>query len=354
MGVSPRRWWPMAGAVATGIMLAVPYNYAGFYPLTWVSFVPLLLAVHGRSPAAHYGLGLLAGLSMYLVATPWMVEFLQRLKDYSLVPAVAGAVVFWLLTALMADWVAVSDAYQQLRALQNKSPGAVDPESGLVYLFGGDMLGRDVFSRLLHGSRVALSVGLFATSLALSIGVIVGLISGYYGGWFDTISMRLLEIVISVPNTILYLTILGAFGPSLGLLIAVIGLFGWTTSARVVRGEVLALRKRDYVEATRALGQRSILIVFRHILPNVLGPIVVVGTLKVASIIILEASLSFLGYGVQPPAVTWGQMLADGRRFVTSAWWLATLPGLAITLLTLSLLFLGNWLRDVFDPRTYD
>ena len=140
----------------------------------------------------------------------------------------------------------------------------------------------------------------------------------------------------------------------LGLLIVVIGLFGWTTSARVVRGEVLALRKRDYVEATRALGQRSILIVFRHILPNVLGPIVVVGTLKVASIIILEASLSFLGYGVQPPAVTWGQMLADGRRFVTSAWWLATLPGLAITLLTLSLLFLGNWLRDVFDPRTYD
>jgi len=270
-------------------------------------------------------------------------------------PAIVGAVLLsaFVIMALIGPLLAPYNPREQ-HLIDRLLPPSWSEEGDSAYLLGTDQLGRDVFSRLLHGSRVALSVGLFATSLALGIGVIVGLISGYYGGWFDTISMRLLEIVISVPNTILYLTILGAFGPSLGLLIAVIGLFGWTTSARVVRGEVLALRKRDYVEATRALGQRSILIVFRHILPNVLGPIVVVGTLKVASIIILEASLSFLGYGVQPPAVTWGQMLADGRRFVTSAWWLATLPGLAITLLTLSLLFLGNWLRDVFDPRTYD
>lgn len=270
-------------------------------------------------------------------------------------PAIVGAVLLtaFVVMALIGPVLAPYDPREQ-HLVDRLLPPAWSEEGDPAYLLGTDQLGRDVFSRILHGSRVALSVGLFATSLALGIGVIIGLVSGYYGGWFDTVSMRLLEIVISVPNTILYLTILGAFGPSLGLLIAVIGLFGWTTSARVVRGEVLALRKRDYVEATRALGQRSILIVFRHILPNVLGPIVVVGTLKVASIIILEASLSFLGYGVQPPAVTWGQMLADGRRFVTSAWWLATLPGLAITFLTLSLLFLGNWLRDVFDPRTYD
>lgn len=270
-------------------------------------------------------------------------------------PATVGAVLLaaFVIMAIVGPLLAPYNPREQHLA-DRLLPPAWSAEGDPAYLLGTDQLGRDVFSRLLHGSRVALSVGLFATSLALSLGVIIGLISGYYGGWFDTVSMRLLEIVISVPNTILYLTILGSFGPSLGLLIAVIGLFGWTTSARVVRGEVLALRKRDYIEATRALGQRSILIVFKHILPNVLGPIVVVGTLKVASIIILEASLSFLGYGVQPPAVTWGQMLADGRRFVTSAWWLATLPGIAITLLTLSLLFLGNWLRDVFDPRTYD
>lgn len=270
-------------------------------------------------------------------------------------PAMVGAVLLsaFVIMAIVGPMFAPYNPREQHLA-DRLLPPAWSAEGNAAYLLGTDQLGRDVFSRLLHGSRVALSVGLFATSLALGLGVIIGLLSGYYGGWFDTVSMRLLEIVISVPNTILYLTILGSFGPSLGLLIAVIGLFGWTTSARVVRGEVLALRKRDYVEATRALGQRSMLIVFRHILPNVLGPIVVVGTLKVASIIILEASLSFLGYGVQPPAVTWGQMLADGRRFVTSAWWLATLPGLSITLLTLSLLFLGNWLRDVFDPRTYD
>src|SRR5690606_13465241 len=209
-------------------------------------------------------------------------------------------------------------------------------------------------SRLLYGARVALAVGLFGTGLALTIGVILGLLAGFFGGWIDTLVMRLLEIIISVPNIILYLTILGAFGPSLWLLIVVIGLFGWTTSARVVRGEVLVLRSREYVEASRALGQRPLNTLFKHVLPNVVGPIVVVGTLKVASIIILEASLSFLGFGVQPPSITWGQMLSDGRRFVTSAWWLATLPGLSITLLTLSLLFLGNWLRDVLDPRTYD
>lgn len=270
-------------------------------------------------------------------------------------PAMVGAVLLlaFVVMAIIGPPLAPFPPREQHLA-DRLVPPAWSAEGDPTYLLGTDQLGRDVFSRLVHGSRVALFVGLLGTSLALTLGVIVGLLSGYYGGWFDTVSMRLLEIVISVPNTILYLTILGSFGPSLWLLVTVIGLFGWTTSARVVRGEVLALRKRDYVEATRALGQRSVLIVFRHILPNVLGPIVVVGTLKVASIIILEASLSFLGYGVQPPAVTWGQMLADGRRYVTSAWWLATLPGLAITLLTLSLLFLGNWLRDVFDPRTYD
>lgn len=220
------------------------------------------------------------------------------------------------------------------------------------YLLGTDQLGRDIFSRLLHGTRVALAVGTFGTGLALFLGVTLGLCAGYFGGMCDTIITRIIEVIISIPSSILYITILGVFGPSLWLLVLVMGLFGWTTSARVVRGEVLSVRNREYVEASAALGQNQIKILIRHVLPNILGSVIVVGTLKIASMIILEASLSFLGFGVQPPAVTWGQMLADGRRFITSAWWLATLPGIAISLLTLSLLLLGNWLRDTFDPRT--
>jgi peptide/nickel transport system permease protein len=269
--------------------------------------------------------------------------------------ALLGALLltFFVVMAIVGPSVAPHDPREHHLA-DRLTPPVWSAEGDPSYLLGTDQLGRDVFSRILHGARVALMVGLFGTGLALTIGVVLGLLAGFFGGWIDTVIMRLLEIIISVPNIILYLTILGAFGPSLWLLIIVIGLFGWTTSARVVRGEVLVLRSREYVEASRALGQRPLNTLFKHVLPNVVGPIVVVGTLKVASIIILEASLSFLGFGVQPPSITWGQMLSDGRRFVTSAWWLATLPGLSITLLTLSLLFLGNWLRDVLDPRTYD
>ena len=282
--------------------------------------------------------------------TPQAIRQLLRSSS-----ALLGALLlsFFVVMAIVGPSIAPHDPREHHLA-DRLTPPAWSADGDPSYLLGTDQLGRDVFSRILHGARVALMVGLFGTGLALTIGVVLGLLAGFFGDWVDTIIMRLLEIIISVPNIILYLTILGAFGPSLWLLIIVIGMFGWTTSARVVRGEVLVLRSREYVEASRALGQRPLNTLFKHVLPNVVGPIVVVGTLKVASIIILEASLSFLGFGVQPPSITWGQMLSDGRRFVTSAWWLATLPGLSITLLTLSLLFLGNWLRDVLDPRTYD
>jgi len=269
-------------------------------------------------------------------------------------PAAFGAVVLamFLLLAAFAPLLSTHDPREHHLVDRLKPP--VWSEGGSTeYLLGTDQLGRDIFSRILHGTRVALAVGAFGTGLALVIGVALGLIAGYFGGIWDTAITRLIEVIISIPSSILYITILGVFGPSLWLLVLVMGLFGWTTSARVVRGEVLSVRRREFVEASSALGQSRARLVIRHVLPNVLGSVIVVGTLKVASMIILEASLSFLGFGIQPPAVTWGQMLADGRRFITSAWWLATLPGLAISLLTLSLLFLGNWLRDTFDPRTY-
>jgi peptide/nickel transport system permease protein len=219
------------------------------------------------------------------------------------------------------------------------------------HLLGTDHLGRDILSRLIFGSRIALIVGLAGVTLAATIGITLGLLAGYFGGHLDTVISRFIDTLLAIPNTILYLTVLGVFGPSLWVLVLVIGGIGWTTFARVVRAETLSVRNREFVEAARALGQHTPLVLARHVLPAVMAPIIVVATLNVATVIILEASLSFLGLGVQPPTVTWGRMLADGRSYLATAWWLATFPGVFITLLCLSLLFLGDRLRDVLDPR---
>lgn len=220
-----------------------------------------------------------------------------------------------------------------------------------THLLGTDHLGRDILSRLLFGTRVALIVGALGVMLAAAIGITLGTLSGYFGGWLDAVISRLVDTLLAIPNVILYLAILFAFGPSLAVLVLVIGGINWTTFARVVRAEVLSVKQREFVEASRASGQRVALILWRHVLPNVMAPILVIATLNVATVIILEASLSFLGLGVQPPTVTWGRMLADGRDYVATAWWLATFPGILITLLCLSLILLGDWLRDVLDPR---
>jgi peptide/nickel transport system permease protein len=220
-----------------------------------------------------------------------------------------------------------------------------------AHLLGTDHLGRDILSRLIFGTRVALVVGALGVLLAATIGITLGTLAGYVGGWTDTIISRVVDTLIAIPNVILYLAVLFAFGPSLTVLILVIGGVNWTTFARVVRAEVLSVKQREFIEASRASGQHVAGIVLKHVLPNVIAPILVVGTLNVATVIILEASLSFLGLGVQPPTVTWGRMLADGRNYVATAWWLATFPGLFITALSLSLIFIGDWLRDLLDPR---
>ena len=219
------------------------------------------------------------------------------------------------------------------------------------HLLGTDHLGRDILSRLIHGSRVALLVGVAGVTLQAVLGIALGILAGYFGGRLDIVISRLIDTLIAIPNTILYLTVLGVFGPSLIGLVLVIGFIGWTTFARVVRAETLSVRNREFVEAARALGQHTPVILLRHILPSMMAPIIVIATLNVATVIILEAALSFLGFGVQPPTVTWGRMLADGRTYVATAWWLATFPGITITLLCLSLIVLGDRLRDVLDPR---
>lgn len=251
----------------------------------------------------------------------------------------------FVLMAVFAPVLApVDPAYPDLRSrlVPPGSPG---------HVLGTDQLGRDILSRLIYGSRVTLAVGFGGVLLTAVIGVALGLLAGYAGGRIEAVIMRVVDTLISIPGILLYLTAIGVFGPSLPMLILVIGAINWTTFARVVRAEALGLKTREFVEAARALGQHDAPIALRHILPNLLSSVIVVGTLNVATIVILEATLSFLGFGVQPPTVTWGGMLAEGRDYVASAWWLATLPGLAISLLSLSLIFLGDRLRDVLDPR---
>lgn len=260
--------------------------------------------------------------------------------------------------ALLLGFVALALFAEQLAPfapteanLGNRLAPPVWAGGSALHPLGTDQLGRDVLSRLIHGSRVALLVGVAAVSLAVVIGVTLGLVAGYVGGRTDAVVSRVIDALIAIPNVLLYLTVLGVAGPGMLTLVLVIGGLGWTLFARVVRAETLSLRRREFVEAALALGQRTPTLLLRHVLPAVVAPIVVLATLNVASVIILEASLSFLGLGVQPPTVTWGRMLADGRSYVASAWWLATFPGLCITLLCASFLLLGDRLRDLLDPR---
>lgn len=219
------------------------------------------------------------------------------------------------------------------------------------YPLGTDNLGRDVLSRIIYGSQVSLLVGVCAVVVAGVIGLLIGLISGYYGGWLDAVLMRTTDAFLAIPNILFTLVILAVMGPSLLTLIFVLGVTNWTTYARVVRSEVLSIKERDFVRAARAIGAKDIRIILTHILPNVVSSFIVISTLSVATTIILEASLSFLGLGIQPPTVSWGGMLSDGRQYLATSWWVATFPGIAITLTVLGIIFLGDFLRDVLDPR---
>ena len=219
-------------------------------------------------------------------------------------------------------------------------------------VLGTDNLGRDILSRIIYGSRVSLLVGVASVILAGVIGVIVGLFAGYYGGWLDTILMRLVDSFLSIPNILFALVFLSVFGPSVPTLIIVLGVTNWVAYARIVRGETLSIKEREFVKAARSMGVKNNKIIGRHVLPNVISSFIVISTLSVATTIILEASLSFLGLGVQPPTVSWGGILSDGRDYLATSWWLATFPGIAITVTVLGIIFLGDWLRDVLDPRS--
>jgi peptide/nickel transport system permease protein len=216
---------------------------------------------------------------------------------------------------------------------------------------GTDHLGRDILSRILYGGRISLGVGLSAVTLAALIGVTLGLVAGFFGGRADALIMRTVDVFLAVPYILLAMGVVFALGPSLLNVIVVMAVTRWVQFARIVRADVLSIREREFVAGARARGNRPVRLLLHHVLPNALTPIIVVATLELAFMIIYESALSFLGLGVQPPTPTWGWMLSDGRNYVATAWWLATLPGLAIMVTVLAVNLLGDWLRDRLDPR---
>ena len=262
--------------------------------------------------------------------------------------AVIGAVVIvWVyLIALVTPLIAPYDP-----AMQGPLMGRLVAPSG-EFLLGTDHLSRDVFSRMMYGARISLSIGFVAVGISVTIGTLLGAMAGYLGGWIDAVVMRFVDMVISFPRLVLLIAIVALFDTqSIFLIMAVLGFTQWPGTARIVRGEVLSLREQEFVEATRALGFSRRRIILRHVIPNVLAPVIVTATLGIGNVIVLEAGLSFLGLGLQPPTPSWGSMVADGRDYLLNAWWISTFPGLAIVLTVVAFNLVGDGLRDALDPR---
>jgi peptide/nickel transport system permease protein len=278
------------------------------------------------------------------------VAFLRRLarRRTALFGLVVVALV--LVAALGAPWLVAWDPIEQDITHRLTPPGSQDP-AGRVHVLGTDHLGRDILARIVFGARPALMVGFAAVAISGLLGMGVGLLSGYFGGRIDDVFMRLADIQLAFPFILLAIAVIGVLGPSLPVIIVVIGVSSWVVYARVVRSSVLSLREREFVQAALALGSRDGRVLLRHILPNALTPWLVVATADMARVIVIESALSFLGLGVQPPTPTWGGMLADGRVYISTAWWLATFPGLAILFTVLGINLFGDGLRDTLDPR---
>lgn len=256
----------------------------------------------------------------------------------------AFAIAFMVLLAIFAPIISPHDPNAQDLSRRMTGPSSQN-------LLGRDEFGRDILSRIIYGSRISLSVGLLVTSISMTLGVAIGVSVGYFGGWIEELTMRLVDIVLAFPGILLAIMLMAVLGQSLFNVVIALCLTGWAPYARLARGESLSIREREYVLAARALGASGYRIISRHLLPNIMSPIVVKATLGMAGVIVAEAALSFLGLGVRPPTPSWGAMLNSARAYILVTPHLVIFPGVAIMLVVLSLNLLGDGLRDVLDPR---
>ena len=277
----------------------------------------------------------------------------RRFRRNRFAMAASALVLLFVGLAVVAPWIAPQDPNDAdlLRRLQ---PPVWMPGGEWAYPLGCDALGRDLLSRIIHGARISIFIGAAVIVIATGIGIVAGLAAGYFRGWVDAVISRVVDILLAFPYLLFAIGLMATMGPGLQNIVLALAYKEWVIPCRLVRGETLALREIEYVEAARAVGASSGYIMAREILPNILSPVIVVSTIRMAHVIILEASLSFLGIGVQPPTASWGSLVADGRSFIWDAWWISTFSGLAILLLVLAINVASQGLRDAFDPRLHE
>ena len=287
------------------------------------------------------------------VTAPLPIKPKKKRKTLELIKALAknkmsliggSIILIYVILAILAPLIAPYDPYE-IKLLEKLQPPSVH------HWMGTDDKGRDVFSRILYGSQLSLTVGFVSVFIGAFFGIILGIVSGYYGGFIDTVIMRIIDVLLAFPGLLLALAIVSALGPSLINVMLAVGVFSIPTFARIVRGSTLSIKKMEYIDAIKVLGARDSKIIFVHILPNIMSPIIVQGTLRLATSILSVAGLSFLGMGAQPPTAEWGAMLSSGRDFLYSAPHIALFPGLAIAIIVLAFNIFGDGLRDALDPR---
>jgi peptide/nickel transport system permease protein len=284
--------------------------------------------------------------------SPWLLAW-QRLRRDRVAMISLAVIILIILMALLAPLVAALTGHppnEQYRTIGLTADGLPRAPSG-TFLLGTDDLGRDILVRIAYGARVSLLVGVIATGLTVAVGVALGLAAGFLGGLVDTLLARLIDVVLSIPFLLVAIALVSITGPSLTVTILVIGFFSWASVARIVRGQVLSLREREFVESARSLGASDLRIMVVDILPNVLAPVIVYASLLIPVVIVVEATLSFLGLGLPPPAADWGGMISEAQNYYTTAWWFIIFPGAALLITTIAFNLLGDGVRDAFDPR---